>query len=67
MTALFSEWTWSVKRRDVREQDVENALAHHFCERVTRKNVECRIGECALALWSTAATRTGFTRGFDLL
>lgn len=70
MTALFSEWSWSIKRRDVREQDVENALAHHFCEQVTRKNVECRVEECLGALvdrrdesWIYQGFRPSLTHG----
>ena len=45
MMALFEEWHWPIKRRDVRANDLDHALLHHFGERVTREELNRRIDD----------------------
>lgn len=49
MMALYEEWNWSIKRREVRESDLDHVLVRHFGERLSRaeliQRIEERIGD----------------------
>lgn len=45
MKALFEEWDWKIKRREVRSTDVSHALLHHFGESPTSEELDKRIDE----------------------